>query len=262
MNRFEPTEEFAKWAKSFAGIDGGNMAGPIWFCGIEHGGDDNDIKTKDFKPVNKLPNWENEIERGKNFEHQFDQKALKLYAALLEKEIAGYKDIAEVKGAFAPNSDVFKLNLYPLAFKNTADGHWCDKFFERTGIPTKEIYRAWCQTNRFNLFHDIVSQNNQTLRLIVCAGVGHSMEFLMAFGTVNDIHVEMKRSRIPDPDKKMANGLSFHWIILNDKRTVLAVVPFFGHWKYCLNSDKRIKVFGDEIRTVCSKNLEDNWLPS
>ncbi len=260
MSQFEPTAKFAAWANSFAGIDGGNIAGPIWFCGIEHGGVA-DIKNFDFKPVDKTKSWEDETARNENFKHQFDQKALKLYAALLGEKVDGYKSIDKVKRAFAPGSDVFKLNLYPLAFKNTDNGHWGNDFLETIGIPTKEIYRAWCQNNRFKLFRDIVSKNDHSLRLIICAGVGHQMEFLMAFGSESDIHAKMKESRIPDPDNKITKGLPFYWIILNNKRTVLAVVPFFGHWKNCLNSDKRIEVFADEIRKVCTENIGDNWLP-
>jgi hypothetical protein len=44
-NSAKVNELFSQWATSFSGCDGGDLKAPIWFCGIEDGGDVIDIKS-------------------------------------------------------------------------------------------------------------------------------------------------------------------------------------------------------------------------
>ena len=116
-------EDFKKWALGFSGCDGGDIGSPqhqsIWLCGLEWGGG--------FKPEQLADEFKNNVGKPPtgyeshklNLDYQFNTKAVKLLCALND-EIDHIKFNETVKPFTYGAKGFFKLNLYPLAFKNTS----------------------------------------------------------------------------------------------------------------------------------------------
>ncbi len=241
---FHVGQKFSDWANSFAGCDGGNIRGRIWFCGIEFGGKEDFNLEKVNEPIHYSEDQLNEW-----FKVQYDQKTLKLYASILGEGIDEdkYKEVAIQRKAFDKDSDVFKMNLYPLAFKDTSDDLWNKDFYNATGIPTKEIYRAYCQIYRFKTINSWVIKNKDTLKLIICTGLSYTKDFIMAFEGMEGVHRE--------PKEKMVMDKSMKYKVINGDRTLLVIIPFLGWRKYDLYSNELIKEFGKEINNLCQDKI-------
>ena len=241
------TGEFEVWASSLAGCDGGNPAGAIWFCGIEWGGGD-DVETFKFD-INISPVWDDE--RLKNFtKYQYDRKVAKIYSVLIGKEIGEYQEVAFEKRIFSGESDLFKLNLYPISFHHDSDELWDRRWYEKTGLPTKSIYRAWCQINRFKKFQELVEKHNP--RLIVATSTSYKTDFIMAFAGADTIyHSDIK--------SEVINNKYLEWLNINNDKTILAITPFLGT-RYGLNSDAQLRGFANKLLTICSEKFGIDWI--
>ena len=242
---------FAKWANSFSGCDGGNIKGPVWFCGIEYGGNEINIENNNFQHESEPKYWPDD-KRDEWFKYQFNRKILKLYSALLGENVDKYKEVARNRKAFDKDSDLFKMNLYPLAFKDTGDDHWKEAFYNATGIPTKEIYRAWCQIYRFKTIQSWSKQHSETLKLIICTGLSYARDFIMAFRGMKHVHNNLNET--------MVSKRYMKWILFNNEKTLLVIIPFLGHKKYDLNSNELLQEFGTEINKLCANQFGANWI--
>ena len=120
-----PSKLFEKWATTYSGCDGGDIGSlnnrSIWFCGIEWGGGDeanvealNTMFSKDMSiPPSGYDDWKN------NLSWIFNWQAVKLLAAIDGRQISDYKLFAEeVKPFTVGSGGYFKMNIYPLAFRN------------------------------------------------------------------------------------------------------------------------------------------------
>lgn len=244
---FEATEKFSKWALGYSGCDGGNIDGTIWFCGIEYGGNEDESKFE-FTDVSQpldVPD-----EQRKNFlRYQYNQKVAKIYAAICGEAVANYSDVASRDKIFAKDSRAFKMNLYPISFHHDSDDLWQEWLYRKTGLPTKSMYRAWCQTNRFPEIRKWVKKHSP--KLIVCTGITYQNEFIMAFDDVETIY----KGKV---NKKNLSGRDLVWVDINEGKTILAMLPFLGG-RYGLNSDKLLQSFGEEMQNICKNKFGDNW---
>jgi len=241
-------KEFEEWAKGLAGCDGGNPDGSIWFCGIEWGGGD-DVEQVSFNKIDK-PVWDDD--RLKEFsKYQYDRKVAKIYSTLLGRDIGEYKEVAFDKRLFSSHSDLFKLNLYPISFHHDADELWDQRWYERTGLPTKSIYRAWCQINRFKTFQDLVVKHSP--KLIIATGSSYKTDFIMAFESAEAIYCpDIKEVVLPEKRKMF-------WLEINKGQTILAIIPFLGT-RYGLNSDGLLRDASKKIEEICTNQLGSDWL--
>jgi hypothetical protein len=136
---------FHNWALGFAGCDGGDIGNnneqSIWLCGIEWGEGFNtdefslkDIFNKNSKRIPEgYDNWE------ENISYIYNWQAMKLFSVIHNYELKNYKKFAENQKPFVKNQKgFFKLNLYPIAFKNTSHDLWEDNFSEATNFKTKQ----------------------------------------------------------------------------------------------------------------------------
>lgn len=242
--------DFERWATGYSGLDGGNPRGPIWFCGIEWGGKENkdgfvfgDAETLNSISADKLQKF---------LRHKYSQSMVKLYAALMGEELKNCKEIANRKKVFAEDSDLFKLNLYPLSFPAEDDNFWEEWHFEKTGLPTKSLYRAWCQVHRFAKFTEWA--RHYAPKLIIGTGLSHDKDFVMAFGGVSKFFKSVSAM-----NTEAVSNKSLKWLPINDGKTILAIAPFLGGW-HGLNSDMQLGAFGQRIGQICTQAFGKSWM--
>jgi len=166
----QSSNEFRTWATGFSGCDGGNRHGAIWFCGIEYGGNE-DEQSFCFSDVSEPAHLSADQLESTLAKSQYMQKVAKSYAVLHGSEPSNYYQIALARKLFDEESDTFKINLFPISFHNDSDELWQKWLYERTGLPTKSLYRAWCQLYRFPKMKQWVCEGNP--KVIVATGTSY-----------------------------------------------------------------------------------------
>lgn len=148
------TREFKDWGLGYSGCDGGDLGSPntpsIWVCGIEWGGGHGvDGLTRELgEDRSEAPQGYDDWEH--NLAYPFNRNVLKILAAIEGQNVDEYAKFAEtVKPFTAGSSGYFKMNLYPIGFKNTDPAHWVDEFAGLTGFESKDQYVEWCREERF-----------------------------------------------------------------------------------------------------------------
>ena len=250
--------DFEKWALGFSGCDGGNLSGPLWFCGIEYGQNDDAESLKrafldDVSTPSSIPDDAEDL-RIKELVHQYNVKLLKMYSAILGKDVGDYRAAALDNKYLSKNGQLFKMNLYPIAFGDTKDDLWGNDHFKLTGMPTKTIYKAWCQINRFKEINNWVK--NAVPRAIICTGVNLRHEFAMAFCGFENVHADLAKLK---PLVNHDGTRTFYWMPINNNKTILFVTPFFGN-AYGLNKDEHFTDIGSRVREICKSHFGENWL--
>lgn len=248
--RISADPNFEYWATGYSGCDGGNIDGRIWFCGIEFGGG-HTRESLVFEDVSKPPSIPDE-KLSKKLGYQYNQKVAKLNAVIRDHSISSWRETAKQHNLFSDSSDIFKLNLYPVAFKRDAEELWEPWLFEITGLPTKSIYRAWCQLYRFPKLKQWLEMGNP--KLIVATGLSYADHFNFAFSG-NDAAYN------PIIQEEKLENRRIRWRVINDGKTVLAVVPFLGGASG-LNSDAQLTAVGQRLRQLCNKQFGSQWLGS
>ena len=257
-------KDFAQWAEMKSGCDGGNPEGAIWLCGIEWGGGD-DVKTIDFskeikslaKEPDRSADQHQEAIQNSSRKWIFDNNAFNLISVICQKkklEDFDYKVYARQKITYRKNSEFFKINLYPISFKDTDESHWSYEWHQKTGFPTKHHYILWCWNHRFKSIKKWMNPDNPP-RLIICVGKTLLPDFLMAFvGQENTIFDNnMTIENLEDRD--------LTWLRINNDKTILCVTPFLTN-SHGLNSYDRINAMGLRIREICDAQLGQDWLPA
>lgn len=235
-------EDFKKWAFGFSGCDGGDIGSPknqsTWLCGLEWGGG--------FKPEQLADEFKNNVSKPPtgyeshkiNLDYQFNTKAIKLLCAL-NGEIDHIKFNETVKPFTYGAKGFFKLNLYPLAFKNTSHSLWSEGFTKATGLENKSAYMHWIEQNRFPMFRMWIKEYKP--RLIICVGISYKNKFITAFGG-DDVQV----------NEDIAGDKKFYYFI-NKNGSMIVITYFLGN-RYGLNSDVAIKDTGEKIAKILAKN--------
>ena len=246
---------FAKWATGFSGCDGGDIGSAqnrsIWYCGIEWGGghpaDEQTLINTVFSrnvdsPIlgytseDTPPGWLH------NLAYMFNRQAMKLLAAVYGDSVASYELFAETVKPFTEGEKgYFKMNLYPLAFKDTSHDLWKDEFAKTTGFRTKQDYQEWIKANRFPVMKAWMQMYSP--KLIVCVGKSYLQEFSLAF---SDDESTFKSEIIDDRE--------LNWAI-NKNGTLVVVLPFLGN-PNGLNKNVSIQKFGDRIRELLQNSMK------
>lgn len=242
-------KDFEEWACSLSGCDGGNLAADIWFCGIEYG-------SASANEGEYYKNLKEEIEKGKSspetsydwklsLKYSYGRTLAKLYRAIKGGDPRiGYGDYISDN---CNGSEIFALNLYPIAFDSTSVEHWKANDLDKLiGFNEKHLYQTWCMLNRFPGIAKI--REDRKPKLIVCAGVSYLREFLLCFGGWDKNH--WIESADLEPKEKDTNPYirKYYWIKLSGG-TTLVVVPFFSG-RYGLNSDYLIGEMGGKLREL------------
>jgi hypothetical protein len=247
------SSSFKEWACSLSGCDGGNPDAQTWVCGIEWGGG-----GKDDGPYykNQLPE---EIKKGRvslshdqygwadSIRYPYGRSVAKLYASITDHKVEEYRTLVADKWN---GSELFTLNLYPIAFNSTDSTLWSKCGLDKTTVfGEKHLFQMWCILNRFPEYAKL--RREKRPKLIIGTGVGYLQDFFLCFGgdkndseriTFGDIKPTLATSR-PNPRR-------YYWVKLNGE-TLLVVIPFFTG-SYGLNSNFLLQEMGERIRALCS----------
>ena len=239
--------------RSFLGIDGGNINSPIWFCGIEFGGSLEEMEkyykstVKDHHYIEKgfeIPYREN----AGDFEGSiYDRYLSAMYINLFNNEkLQNGNDTKPIKKVlkeelYNQTSKIFKLNLYPLAKKNTG---WDTDIEKECKISEEDYYGVYFD-KRKQFLQELVKEFNPDN--IICSAVKNSeSQFVEAFFN-NEEKIEYKWSyktlKIVS-DKKKQFKISEY----KQGRTTLIIIPFLGMGNGNLNSYKDVIFMADYLR--------------
>lgn len=222
---FEINEDFKKIALSHYGYDGGNLDSNFWISGLEWGGgiSISELEKDILNGVMHTPNSiENLAEREKYLKYKFDVIWMKILSKAKGLQVDDYrKMVNEDYRVLSSQGPVMKLNLYPISFKNTSSDFWNKEFYKITGFPTKELYIAWIQGQRFKMFNDLIIKHGP--RVVLCSGITYKNDFLLAYGGLESLFARPKEEIIISSNKK---------ILIYDsclsENTKLYIVPFLG----------------------------------
>ncbi|MBD3768457.1 MAG: hypothetical protein IE928_11050 [Gammaproteobacteria bacterium] len=231
------SNEFEKWALGYSGCDGGDIGSrsspAIWVCGIEWGGGHTPeaLITHMEEDVNHPPkgyaDWK------ENLAYIFNRQVMKMLSAINGGSVSEYKEFAERVQPFVDSRrGYFKMNLYPIGFKDTSYARWHDNFSAITGFQSKADYLAWCSNWRFPQLRKWAEQ--AAPKLILCLGKTYIDDFQSAF---HDDGCDFTHEVIDDRD--------LFWGV-NTQGSTVAVVPFMVN-RNGLVKNTSIQKFGERI---------------
>lgn len=227
---------FEELALSFYGCDGGNLKSPVWFCGLEWGGElhwDNDVN------INTLA-----TERG--YQTPFDQEAiesdymtnvswsdgfegavtngvnqkicwfLNYYLAIDPTDSYDYAQfVIDHKICHKGDDGLgFKMNLFPMNAPNH-DYSWDVKRAQFTGFESRSAYEEWCLKHRGEYFRVLLKKYQP--EIIIVLGKTHVHKFIQFFGCEDAENFELDK-----------NGVSISYRKIPNTDTYLIISPFFG----------------------------------
>ena len=221
------------WLRDFHGCDGGDIGSPekssVWVCGIEWGGGHT---VENLRQIAAEP-YTGDTDFGYEAWQEcvdcpYNISVCKLLTALNGGQVEDYRRFAEEVQPFVhkAGSGYFKMNLYPIAFKNTDAGLWQQEFSEITGFADKQEYVNFCNRYRFAEMNAWVEKYRP--RLII------GFEFNAAF---SDGFRSFKQEEIA--------GKKLKWK-RNENGTLLAVLPF-PSGSHGLNSNVSLQKFGERL---------------
>ena len=103
------------------------------------------------------------------------------------------------------------MNAFPISYKGRNSVVWSDETKRITGLDSLVIYKEWCIQKRGGYFQEIIEKHNP--KLILCTGITSSIDFIRFFGCDIDTYQDCK---------------DFIIASTNQRKTLVAVVPFFG----------------------------------
>jgi len=177
-------------------------------------------------------------------QYPYGRNVAKLYTALTNRKVKDYIDVVNT----LDGTELFKLNLYPIAFRNTDQQLWkANQLDKRTGFEEKHLFQVWCFLNRFPALAKLTGEYRP--KLIIGTGISYLTDFFACFagtvGVTGPLHYEPIR---PRPDTNNSVQRSLYWAKLQCG-TILAVIPFFSG-AYGLNSNALLQQTGDRLREL------------
>lgn len=238
----QTNSDFSNWALGFSGCDGGDAGTKseraTWVCGIEWGGGhkaDTAALTAMFaddvsNPPDGYDTWMD------NLAYIFNWQAMKLLGCVNGGQVSGYKKFSEeIKPFTKGNKGYFKLNLYPLGFRDTSHSRWVSEFSNVTGLSEKMKYHQWIQANRFPVMRAWAKKYSP--KLIICTGVTYQLDFIAAFGEEG-----MNLTTELIDERQLIYGF-------NADKTLIAIIPFMVN-RNGLTKNVSIQKFGDRLKEL------------
>ncbi|TGL45969.1 hypothetical protein [Leptospira perdikensis] len=245
-------KEFENWAINLSGCDGGNLDGKIWLSGIEWGGGQNPKLLNFEKETKELANAtpvrsSSETERilaNKDRKNTYDLNAYKLLSVIAKNDHLDnfkFKEFILNERPFEKKSNYFKLNIYPISFRNTSDSLWNDEWKNKTGFENKYLYKLWCWKFRFSFLQNLVI--NHSPKLIICVGKTYITDFIFAFEGIDKLraHNEINFHKV--------NNNDLACLKVNNGKTLLCITPFLTNAGNLVGNEI-ISAFGKKIRNL------------
>jgi len=209
--------EFEKWGLGYSGCDGGDIGNPqrrsSWVCGIEWGGGYdpqgwlNDMREGVSGPPKGYDSWK------ENVSYQFNWQVMKLFSAIEGGLVSDYKSFAKETKPFVEGSyGYFKMNLYPIGFKDTNPERWVTEFSALTGFGSKNEYVQWCKERRLPQIRKWASMHLPDM--VICLGKTYIDDFSAAFF-----------DRENNFEKECIDDRELSWGF-NSEGTLVIVLPF------------------------------------
>lgn len=238
---------FEKWGLGYSGCDGGDIGSAkspsTWVCGIEWGGGhspealDLHMDEEVTHPPSGYEDWRD------NLAYIFNRQVMKLLSAINGGAVSEYKKFAESIQPFVQGrSGYFKMNLYPIGFRDTSHSRWHDKFADITGFESKADYLAWCSTYRFPQIRRWAELF--TPKLILCLGKTYLSEFKVAF---HEHGAVLNHESIDDRD--------LFWGF-NKQGSLVAIIPFMVNRNGLVKNGSIQKVGGRIARIQASQGAK------
>lgn len=229
--------DFEKWGLGYSGCDGGDIGHAQrrskWICGIEWGGGHNldsltaDIRSDVSEPPKGYDRWED------NLSYIFNWQVMKLLSAVEGGTVKDYKTFAkEAKPFVAGGNGYFKMNLYPIAFRNTNHSNWVSEYAGISGFSSKSDYIAWCKNKRLPQIRKWTSAF--TPKLVVCLGKTYADDYAKAF-------FDDGKDFVTEP----VDDCEIRWGI-NSDNTLVVILPFMVN-RHGLTKNATIQKVGDRI---------------
>lgn len=233
---------FKEWGLGYSGCDGGDIGTPQmkskWICGIEWGGghDPQSLVRYMQEDVSAPPrgyeSWE------ENISYIFNWQVMKLLSAIEGGKVENYKSFAKDAKPFVEGSNgYFKMNLYPIAFKDTNPENWASEFCTITGFASKGEYLQWCKNKRLPKIRSWTS--SFTPELVICLGKTYLEDFSKAFfdngKTLN---------------KEIIENREISWGV-NSTGTLVVILPFMVN-RHGLVNNSTIQLVGERISQLLS----------
>ena len=236
--------DFERWAQSYAGCDGGDIGSPeqraIWLCGIEWGGPQSAERLQAEMVRDESRPRGGYADAAHNLAYIFNRQAMKILGAIAGAKVSAYRDFCAQARPFTQGSPgYFKLNLYPIAFKDTDEARWHGEFAQATGFGTKAGYIAWCRAHRFPRMREWARAARP--RLILCLGKDYRADFKRAF---HDEGAAFHQEAIEGRDL---------WWSVNADGTLVAMIPFMVN-RHGLTRNDSIQAFGDRIAALMEQH--------
>jgi hypothetical protein len=234
------------WACSFSGCDGGNINSDIWLCGIEWGGGSiNNYYTKILPEQiskGKLETYPKFYDWTDSLSYPFGLSFAKLYTSISGGKVENYSLVKDLKG-----DELFKLNLYPIAFDSTNDNLWHQySLDEITGFESKHLFNTWCFFNRSPFYSKLRKKHSP--KLIICTGISYIRDFIMFFGG-NDKIDKLNTGYLTPEESEFNNYIrQYYWLRLSSN-TLLIIIPFFNG-RFGLNSNVLLQNMGENIEQL------------
>ncbi len=237
---------FETWAKSYSGCDGGDIGSPerraIWLCGIEWGGARTAEDLQAEMQRDESRPREGYDHASHNLAYIFNWQAMKLLSAISGTHVSGYRDFCARAQPFTQGSSgYFKMNLYPIAFKDTNQNRWHENYANATGFEKKSDYIDWCKKHRFPQMRQWAATAQP--KLILCLGKNYRGDFKQAF------HDDNVTFNYDDPP---IDGLDLWWSV-NSDGTLVVIIPFMVN-RNGLTRNSSIQKFGDRIAQLMEQH--------
>jgi hypothetical protein len=236
-------EELNNISNSFLGCDGGNFHSDIWVCGLEFGAEIDTMEDYYKNSVNYYAENGFMIPYRKQCPVFFENSPYDLYLSLFVKTLfnadLSVKEYLKHR-LYNRDSDIFKLNLYPLAKK---DSSW-DKSIETKLEIVKSEYYAELKMKRFGFFDKVIKQNPG--KTIICTAIkGTVLDYLDAFMPASQYSqvIEKRDYRVNvGKDSKSVT-------VFKTKNIKLVVIPFFGRGNGNLNSHESVRLMAEFLKS-------------
>lgn len=232
---------------AYSGYNGGDIGSPerpaIWCCGIEWGSENSTLETvKDYFNSKEWQDIQGFEEEGENAQGYYDRVVCKLLCAINGQAVENYKSFAKeqrvwMKGA---KTGYFKMNLYPLWFKNTDPSLWDKRLAEFLSLKDKWEYLDWCRQHRFPKINEMARKYQP--KLVIGFGLTHEKDFNLAF---SDGYKPFNRQPINDK-------LVVRWKC-NENGTFIVVLPFPNVPNSGFQRDIDIQASGEFLASLLAK---------
>ena len=235
---------------SFLGIDGGKISSKIWFCGIEFGGTLDEMSeyyknTTKYYDSDKFSLPIPYREASENLKtSKYDLYISEMIINMFKIQNISRSDYFKNK-LYNENSDIFKLNLYPLSKVNTGWDKNITKIFK---ITQNDYYNKYFEFRKVFLKSLITTFKPKK---IICTSVKNSeLQFVEAFfGNKAQLNYERRYIELMGINDKLKK---FKIIEVSSNDLSLIIIPFPGTGNGNLNS------YNDVINMA--NYLRDNYL--